>query len=475
MTGAVLLSGAGVFGLDAWPRIVFRRLIVFCLAVTFLVGLTFRAPSPASAATPQPQGAQIQSFVQRDLNGDSHPEMAIITATYHGKSYRIEVYDRGRDMQWADSWQAGTDFVDDIWFFRSTPDNVTRLIVSFDHDESGYAASLYDDVDGSGSVSYQPTGPTQFRITESPFPTVRIESKQYWILPDGRQNRNVKINSYRPMTSGTGESIDFQDRLLHDGRPGLEQEVVDTDGNGVPDYELVRANYGVPDGWNLFRTFILTNPGQRPLADFTDYFLWPYLGSAPGNEKQQYSDFWRIPQDQTQNTAPPIQVDWDRSKIRGVAHFLPMWGLGDEWRLQSWTPVVKNGTTQLGWERFAYFSYSGNANPDMVVRLRQGYPATTVRAAGKDLHLESVAISWKHQNLGTLLWNFKLDLAGLHELPITNVAFPDFSLREVPFAQYPSYYADQGWAYGTFVAVENETGASNEGIGEWSTLNGVHI
>ena len=286
-------------------------------------------PMPARvSASPSEQGAEVILFIQRDLNNDGAPDMAVISANYMGDYFQVVVLDQGKDMQKSSEWQTGTDFVNDLWLFQTEAGDQTKLIIRFSHGSTGYTADLFDDVNKDGTVSYEIHAGNQVAITESQFPTVQFIAQQPWILSSGNVNYLVQIKGYRPLynpiTASYGEEI--LDFLPHDGRLAMEDEIVDNDADGIPDYELMAAHPDVPYYWTLFLTRMSVSIGKDQQPAFKDPFFWPYLGFADP-QQWTFSNLIRGPEGLT----PPVQVDWQTGRIKGIAEFLPMWGRGDRW------------------------------------------------------------------------------------------------------------------------------------------------
>lgn len=433
------------------------------LSLLFLSGVCNRV-----FAADMTQATEIVSFDQSDLDGDSIPDLATISAIYMNENYRVSVFDQGDDMVWSSDWKIGTDFANDIWVFQTADDQTTKLIIRFDHDARGYVAELFDDVDTDGTVSYSIRNTHQIEINESSFPSVRMTASQPWILDDDTTNYAVCLSIFHPVYNILAISPPEVDRLPTDGRLAVMHEVVDQDSDGVPDYEVMQAFPDVPSDWGAFRTHINVNITDVQNSGFQDGFLWPYLGHVlPGSSPG--SGVRRTPGDLT----PPIHVDWQSGQVRNVAGFLPLWGADDRWLFMSTSPLTKGATNVLDFERFAYFNLSQDTVPNLVFRLVQSGLNDTVSVGSRVLYLQQVNFSWQQQSRSKLEWDFKLDVTGLHEAPSTEVPFKDFSLREVPFDDILKDFTARTWAYATFVAAESRNYESNEGIAEWTTLEGV--
>ena len=433
------------------------------LALITIPGLIFLLSDSRASAATQEQNAEVTSFQQKDLDGDALPEIAIIGANYIGGSYQITVYDQGQDMAWSDIWQTGTDFVDDTWLFQPDNSDSVKLIIRFSNTTDGYTAELYDDENNDGTISYHLTNSGMIDITEAGFPAVKVIAQQPWVLPNGIANPNIRIFVYKPIFNEFINTPVLAQWLPTDGRPDYEYEIVDSNADGIPDYELRQSFPDLPYGWYPFLNGLSVNSGRRVQLNYEGFFLWPYLGSvepATGS---------------TADLSAPIRVDWQSGQIQGIGSLLALSGPGDAWSFWTGTPIVKNAVNELDWERFGNYFYSGSSTMDLVTHLIQGVPGDpqTVLSGSKVLHQQNFAISWHFRNLGTLQWDFKLEMAGLHKSPPTLVNFKDFSLREVPFEQALTYFTEQKWAFATFVAAEGNLYDTNEGLYEWETRGGV--
>lgn len=443
-----------------------RRYLTIRMAVVVVIAaIGYTYVHGKAAAAPVPATPIIDSFSQEDLDGDGSPDRAILMVDYAGNRYRVLAIDQSGDMRWSEDWSTGADFVNDVWLFQTEAGDQTKLIIRFSQDSTGYTAELFDDVDDDQTVSYSISNARQINITESPFPTLRVTSQQPWILPDGNINRLINITAYRPIVgSAVSEAMSY---LPRDGRPALEQEVVDNDADGVADYQLISIFPDVPRDWGFFRTAITINIDKEPLPTLTDYFLWPYIGIA-APEMRQFNQ--RDPKDLSQS---PILVDWQQGRIRGVTGFLPNPSTSNRWFFLSTIPLVKQKVNELDWEQFAFYNFAGSSTPDMILRLIRSGPAETIRAGQRILHLQKAAFSWHHTNIGTQQWDYKLELAGPQELPSTTANFRDFMLREVPYEDMLREYLSRQWAYATFVSAESNGYEDKEAMWEWGTIDGV--
>jgi hypothetical protein len=254
-----------------------------------------------------------------------------------------------------------------------------------------------------------------------------------------------------------GESL-----LPQNGDPAYEHEIVDSDDDGIPNYELIRAFPDREPGWFLLTTQIIANLSEVKRPNFQSPFFWPYL--------QLVDTTWtlrRVPEDDD----PPIKFSWQDSQLKGVQNFLPLWGLGNQWIAVSNFDFQKHVTNYLDWEVFAFYDFNNDTMMDMNFR-NVYYSSLSVPGYDQILYPLQVNYSWHHKNIDQLVWDYKLELIGLHELPTSVIEFPDFSVYAIPFDEFLTQRLLQDdWAYATFVAAESY--GSSEGIWEWSTFGGV--
>lgn len=126
----------------------------------------------------------------QDLDQDGDPDLAIVVEETEPPSEVIpritaEVYDQDDDMVETYDWRTSCDLDTDAWFFsRYSPEmagyNVLRdIAVIFKKEGSKLVASVYDDVDGDGRVSFSSLGDGRVEITESSFPRVVVKAEDW--------------------------------------------------------------------------------------------------------------------------------------------------------------------------------------------------------------------------------------------------------------------------------------------------------
>ena len=130
---------------------------------------------------------------QQDLDGDQLPDVTIIETAFATQHDRVYVHDRDQDMRGGSRWQDMTDFEDDIWIFDAGADGSAQLIVAFAVEDGNQVAYFFADENGDTQVSYRLVA-QEVNITESPFWRLKVAARGNWLLPDGRQNPDIRIS-----------------------------------------------------------------------------------------------------------------------------------------------------------------------------------------------------------------------------------------------------------------------------------------
>ncbi|NOG48635.1 MAG: hypothetical protein HND48_03670 [Chloroflexi bacterium] len=161
--------------------------------------------------------------------------------------------------------------------------------------------------------------------------------------------------------------------------------------------------------------------------------------------------------------------------LRGVTPFVPLWG-GSRINFNSFSWLEPGEDNLLAFERFGHYLYSESQVPNLIIRysLGQNDYAPATRVNNQLLYTHQIEMTWNRaEHAGTLMQDYKLELAGLHPAPKTVLTYPDFGVYEYPYDQWPSLFTDMGWAFATFVATEGSGYETNEAIHEWNAVEGV--
>lgn len=407
-------------------------------------------------------------FEQRDLDGDAVPDVVTFESELFSDRVRVSVYDQGNDNAWGADWRETTDFVNDVWVFEKSSSPGPRLVLRFTHEDGVYRGDLWDDVDGNQQVSLDVAPDGRIEIDEAAYPSATITAQAPFILPDGRVNPAVKIEVFRRVASTVRVKVPFPE----DGSPQLEYIVYDFDGDGAIDGTRWRGFPAIPLDWLFERTGLTYFPEGYPFSGFTNYAFFPLLGDLrqyPFGRDQLYRN--------AGDTHPPMLFDWDAAVLRGVTPFVPLWG-GSRINFNSFSWLEPGEDNVLAFERFGHYLYTESQIPNLIIRysLGQNDYAPATRVNDQLLYTHQVEMTWNRaEHAGTLMQDYKLELAGLHPVPETVLKFPDFGVYEYPYEEWPTLFTTMPWAFATFVATEGSGYETNEAIHEWNAVEGVVI
>jgi hypothetical protein len=441
-----------------------RRLCRWLIVTVLMLG----GPSLTVSGQTSPAASDVLAFAQDDLDGDGTPDRVILETACFSARDRVAVYDQGDDMAAADSWQAATDFENDVWLFEQADAPGVRLALAFAWEDNRYVGRLYDDVDGDGRVSLTVDVTGRVTIHESPFATAVISADQPFLLPDGTVNLNVRTAIYRRVLPTVRVEMPFPE----DGRVLLERVTYDADHDGVIEGERTRLFPDIPLDWKYERTGVTHFPEGYRLRPFEGCAFFPYLGRltrTPFDRDQLY----RYEND----PRPPLLFDWDAAQLRGMIPFAPLWG-GNRINYNSYTWLEPFRDTLLHFERFGHYRYTASSIPDLIIRysLGQNDYKASARVGDETLYTQQIEMTWHTSaRSGTLMQDYKLELAGIQPAPDTLLVFPDFGLYEYPYADWPRLFTESRWAFATFVATEGRGYETNEAIHEWNAIESVFV
>lgn len=446
------------------PRFRLTQMQAIWLVVILSAAIPLQA-QPEPTFSPCPSGEPTIS--QQDLNGDNQPDLAAIDCNFHTSNDRIWVYDQGQNMQAGTDWRAITDFIDDVWLFDVNADALPELVIRFTSiGADTLSASIYVDQNGDGTVSVALTD-NIVDITEGPFPPIRATVTGGWFLPDGQLNWNVTFETDGDFVHRRNAEIRdiellgiidrvWQPFLIYDGSPDMEFEFHDDDFNGIPEYYLWRLLTPTPASSFAARARIWSNVGQhRPLQP-TGYLFWPYLvPSLDGfSAIRNYFD-----------GPPGIAIDWDTLLATPPLFFGYPIEIGFHvHNLQYFTKGVVNYADFEIAQAYYDLAQDNDTFPELHIRHRFfAFEGDSGPGANE------IRWSWNQFNTDDLIFDFKLGLAGRHAIT-TEVDFPDFAYRAVPYEQLPQWIVDHDWDIATFIDVTQNPYKTSEGIYEWGPV-----
>lgn len=411
-----------------------------------------------------------KSFSQHDLDGNGSPDQVVINTQFATDHDQIIIYAKNNDMIWGDNVQDILRFVEEIWIFDVGQDGTAQLIIDFHREGSNLYASVFDDSNGDGLVSYRIDG-QKVIIDENNHPRVQVVADSSWTLLDGSVNPNLHFYVDGPILRYLewGEAQPALDYALTnvttDGEVDWEVEIVDLDTNGIPDYQVQRLLTDFPQFAAVFRATLYANPTQRKAEAYEGELFWPLLTSKHGYESYNYFD-----------RPPVVAIDWKEARVDrlGIIGYPIEQGYHINSRAGWQKGVITN---YADFENpMAYYDLAGDQDgrPELFVRFEvfdKNDPLVLYRFGGQlaPVPLTHVEYTWDSNNDGR--WNYELGLGA--RFPITTVVqYADFGVRSVPYEQIPSWVNGQQWDMAVFIAAENGGYWNSEGMGEWSINRG---
>ncbi len=439
----------------------------------FVILLSFTLPTAAPGLV-HAQGLDYCVVSYQYLNGDTQPDLAIIKCPFAGdENDTVYVYDRAGDMQATGDWRTSTDFKDDLWVFDAGGDGTANLIIDFHQDGTALQADLYDDQDGDGKVSYTVTDGYP-APTESSYWTVRCIAEDGWWTEEGKVNFNLDIlvdgrvrGDPGPIEVGKGRiggylPENILEKIRSDGIVEYVTKIRDSDSDGHPDYDFRQSYLPIPDSWAVLRTSLMVNPFDDEAPPVEKSIFWPYLGNVV-NIHQSYNQ-----------SPPPVQVDWEYSKITNIAEFVASRANDHNWFIYSLVRFGDNREYANNENPFAFYDLAADKDgiPELQVRVAYFEPNDPMISwRGIRVPFETIRYSWDQDNDQT--WDYKVNLTGQHAQD-TVVRFPEFSVHTIPYDELPYWVTQHTWDAVTFVAWESNKAWTSEGIyaggGSWDEI-----
>jgi len=418
-------------------------------------------------------GVQLLDVQQRDLNGDGFPDVTELEYTFscpyppriphirvEGRS-RAYVYDGGADMKASSQWETATDFENDTWVFDVGDDGSADLIIVFRSEAGRHSAYVFDDRDGDGQVSYAISGFT-VNVLESEHWTVKVSSDYPWTWQNDPHKGTVvfAIDGHTVLQEDTWGNRRVAN-ATNDGTIDWETEVVDSNKDGIAEYQLTRRLTTEPAGEFRFGTGVWVNEGNHPAMEYEDHIFWPLLVTAHRMESYNYFDH-----------GPALFVHWGQARVDAVG--ILGYPIETGYHINNSQPWEKHRVNMADFENpMAYYDIAKDDDgyPELFVRLEYfsaqdsrilsgTYPESRMQAA----------YSWDMDNNRS--WDYKVDLAGSF-LPNAVVDFADFSLTTVPYVSLPSWVTAKSWDAAIFIAAEDGGRWSSEGLYEWTVNMGM--
>jgi hypothetical protein len=352
-------------------------------------------------------------------------------------------------------WRQATSMDDATWVFKPGG-SAAKLVIVFSTEAGLHVARLYDNQFATGGVAV-----TIKHDRPAPDPathwTLKAETRQPWILPDGRPATDLTMQGAFSLPQEDGAPPGPTVRWP--GADAWDFRMVDPAGTGVPQYTLLQlhprsANVTAP------HTLLDVNVARYRVTPFADAAFWPYLGSATVGVRSWFDH------------QPPLSMDWARGRLQNFGSIIPDLEPEQGMQIYSDSTIAANRANDLDFENpFAYYRFdSGHTGfPNLIVR-NYYFPRgdAGLQPGGTATPVEDVRYSWGD---GNGLIRYKLGLLGRFA---TNATQPvnGSAVRTMAYRTLPAWVVGRHWDMETFVASEDGGYRSSEGIYAWDATAG---
>lgn len=344
-----------------------------------------------------------------------------------------------------------------VYIFDAYADGTPNLIILFTRTRDYFIASLYDDQNNDGQVSYSLIN-GEIVIDESPYWTMQVISIQPWMEPSGIISYNLDL-WVDGRVNANWLSAQYLPEFSTDGRIDFYIKVRDTDQDGSPNYEI-RQSYQTEDYWYVPSTWLGVSE-QRQDPPIKNSLIWPYLGSGHFDFFQQFNNFYA-----------PIQMDWMKNKIATLVEFVPSHEGDDVWYMQSLNPFGENNEVYANFENpVCWIDLAEDHDGIPELHIRQEYYGVEDQYHWHDIpksYKNDIRYTWDQNNDQS--WDYKIGLSGSYPID-QSVSFPEFTAKTIPCKQFPEWITSKRWGPAVFVASYVRNFA--EGIYEWGTVDHV--
>jgi hypothetical protein len=359
-----------------------------------------------------------------------------------------------------------SDFSDALWLFDVGHRGTYQLAVRFHRDDGELAADVWQDQDGDRTIAVEQRDGTA-QVIEPGFPSIQaIALDGYW-QRDGRLASDFDLRVDERTNASFGAEL-FEDAMRNDGHTDVSIAVRGPRGGDPRSYDWRNVYTPMPESSGILRTTLMVREqGLEP--PFPPVFPWYFLGAWYGTAADPANaPLSKIPLvgpsippygmvKPYNQSFPPIQVDWSNGRIQMLGEFVASRGSDVNWFTYSLRRVEPGLTTDPNFESpFSFYDLAGDADsiPELQIRAARMSPDDPFTEesqywAGRPYQL--IRYSWDQSN--SQQWSYKLGLIGQHLID-TTVAFPQFTLRTIPYDQFPTWVTEHRWDIATFVAAE---------------------
>jgi hypothetical protein len=458
-----------------------RRLLLLLIVTAPILVLTVGIQRASSAGpTPAPYEdswglayriTRSEAFVEDEGRGVGRD---VGCACYSPDDLLTVVRTRG-NLPVSEQLDQDSDFDDALWLFDVGRRGSYQLAVQFRRIDGQLTADVWQDQDGDRSIAVERRDGT-LQVTEPGYPSIRAVALDGYWQRDGRLAPNFDLTiDDRTIASFSAEV--FEDAMRNDGHPDVSIVVRGPRGGDPRSYDWRNVYTPMPESSGILRTTLMVREqGLEP--SFPPVFPWYFLGAWYGTAADPANaTLSKIPLVGTNippygmvkpynQSFPPIQVDWSLGRIKVIGELVTSRGSDVNWFTYSLRRVEPGLTTDPNFESpFSYYDLAGDQDgiPELQVRAARMSPDDPFTEepqywAGRPYQF--IRYSWDQTN--SEQWSYKLGLLGQQQID-TTVAFPEFTLRTIPYDQFPTWVTEHRWDVATFVAAEKKVWTT-EGI-----------
>ena len=425
-----------------------RRVGGALVAVLLLMSATAAALTMPPAALADSNNVPVSSVTVERL--DATVTKTTIVAAYATAHDIVEVYNYV-PVQVSADWRLATSMENATWVFKPGG-GVPKLAIFFTTEAGVHVARIYDDqlAEGAAPVTIK----NNRVVLGHPLHwTLKAETKQPWLLPDGRPATQLQIQSAFSLPH-EDDAMSFLAHRWH-GHDAWDFQMVDPTGSGTPEYTLLQLHPQLALTAAAPHTELDLNVANYRVTPFVNSIFWPYLGVDDFGVRSWFDH------------RPPLSMNWSSGQLRDFGSIIPDLEPENGFQIASETAILDNQVNDLDFENpFAYYRFdSGHTGfPNLIVRHFYYPPGDQfIQLGGAPEPAEFVRYSWGN---GDGLMQYKLGLLGRHGTTAT-LNLGRFSVNTLAYATLPTWVVSRMWDFETFVASEVGGYRSSEGIYDW--------
>lgn len=297
-------------------------------------------------------------------------------------------------------------------------------------------------------------------VAEQAVTAIDIVAPDGWWVRNGITNYNLDVTVYGQIYTMWGG--DGWSQLLRPEEPNAQIVVRDVDNDGMPDWDWRTMLPEFPNRGDLRTNYVERKCTWVGPIDPGVFPEWPFVASEGGFEQE------------TGIFRPPIVVDWQDGQVRTFSEMVTARHHKCSYTIYSLQRVLPGQLNRPDFETpFTFYDLSeeGVSHPNLI--LRTGRILEDVSPSlGRELEAQGIRYSWRNR-IGDGQIDYKVDVFGRYHYDDETPIAGGMAIVDAPsFEEYPRWVIDRTWAVASFVAVEQISYGSSEGIYEWS-IGGV--